>query len=151
MPTAIAARRPLGGIVADEEHNLFELHIEDRSTGYPRRHTLTADFLTTGEYRPLPAATATSGDYLHGALRGRDRAARRRRRATTAAGDADGRRAAASPSAGAQAPRPEEHVTLDSLDALVEYFIAAGKKGSRDQPLQGPRRDEPGTALGRPR
>ena len=40
-------------ILADEEHNLFQLHIEDRSSGYPRRHAITADFLATGEYRAL--------------------------------------------------------------------------------------------------
>jgi len=39
----IAARGRTIGIVADEEHNLFQLHIEDRASGYPRRHTLTAD------------------------------------------------------------------------------------------------------------
>ena len=42
----------------------------------------------------------------------------------------------------------DAEVRIESLDELVEFFIAAGKKGFDDQPLQGPRRDEPGHALG---
>ena len=53
-------------LVADEEHNLFQLLIEDRSTGYPRRHTVTADFLTTGEYRQLSGGYREVQAFLHG-------------------------------------------------------------------------------------
>ena len=40
----------------DDEHNAFELRIEDRAQGYPRRYTLGVDFITSGEYRTLAAA-----------------------------------------------------------------------------------------------
>jgi DNA gyrase subunit B len=39
----------------DEEHNRFSLHIDDRSTGYPRQHTIGVDFATAAEYRALLA------------------------------------------------------------------------------------------------
>src|SRR5262249_24580531 len=39
----------------DEEHNRYLLHVEDRSAGYPRQHTIGVDFVTTGEYRTLLA------------------------------------------------------------------------------------------------
>ena len=62
----IAARGRTIGIVADEEHNLFQLHIEDRASGYPRRHTLTADLLSTGEYRTLANSYRDVAEYLSG-------------------------------------------------------------------------------------
>ena len=39
----------------DEEHNGFQLHVEDRSNGYPRQFTFGFDFVTTAEYRTLLA------------------------------------------------------------------------------------------------
>src|SRR3954447_23589285 len=39
----------------DEEHNRYQLQIEDRSSGYPRQHTIGVDFVTAGEYRTLMA------------------------------------------------------------------------------------------------
>src|SRR6266550_1587924 len=39
----------------DEEHNRYLLHVEDRSNGYPRQHTIGVDFVTAGEYRTLLA------------------------------------------------------------------------------------------------
>ena len=39
----------------DEEHNRYLLQIEDRSSGYPRQHTIGVDFVTAGEYRTLLA------------------------------------------------------------------------------------------------
>jgi len=39
----------------DEEHNCYQLHIEDRTNGYPRQHAFGFDFVTTAEYRTLLA------------------------------------------------------------------------------------------------
>ena len=39
----------------DEEHNRYSLHVEDRSSGYPRQHEIGVDFVTAGEYRTLLA------------------------------------------------------------------------------------------------
>jgi DNA gyrase subunit B len=81
----------------DEEHNRFLLQIDDRSTGYPRQHTIGVDFVTTAEYRTLLAnrrdMPAISGELI-----------------VTASEDSN-------------------EVKLQSIDALVEYFIDAGKKG----------------------
>ena len=43
----------------DDEHQAFALAIEDRSGGYPRHHRVDQDFVTTGEFRTLAAATRT--------------------------------------------------------------------------------------------
>src|SRR5437867_71419 len=39
----------------DAEHNRYLLHADDRSSGYPRQHTIGVDFVTAGEYRTLLA------------------------------------------------------------------------------------------------
>ena len=116
-------------IIADEEHNLFQLLFEDRSTGYPRRYLLTADFLATGDYRGLLGSYRDVRAFLKGPFIVS---------ATSAAPEEE----AAAPGAGApetpaeQAtdtrPRPrgrDEQVTLREVDELVQYFIAAGNKG----------------------
>ena len=112
-------------IVSDEEHNLFQLHIEDRATGYPRRHLLTADFLATSEYRSLLVSYRDVREYLKGPY------------VVSTTGAASEPTEDEPPEAGGDGvpdvrPRArgrEEPVSLDSVDALVEFFIAAGKKG----------------------
>jgi DNA gyrase subunit B len=109
-------------LVADEEHNLFQLLIEDRSTGYPRRHTMTADLLTTGEYRQLSAGYREVQAFLHGPFSV----------ATSAAAASEEDVAEVADAAAEARPRPrarDEQVSLLTLDDVVEYFIAAGKKG----------------------
>jgi DNA gyrase subunit B len=96
----------------DEEHNRFLLHIEDRSGGYPRQHTIGVDFVTTGEYRTLLAnhrdIPAMDGDII----------------VSTASEPADD---------GAEQEKTSKQrpadVHVKSIDELVEFFIAAGKKG----------------------
>ena len=106
----------------DEEHNRYQLQIEDRSSGYPRQHTIGVDFVTAGEYRTLLAnhrdIPTLSGDII----------------VSTAVAEAEEVEAAdattgdAKP-APAKSKMPPPDVTLHSLDDLVEYFITAGKKG----------------------
>jgi DNA gyrase subunit B len=104
----------------DEEHNRYQLQIEDRSSGYPRQHTIGVDFVTAGEYRTLLAnhrdIPTLAGDIIVST-------------AVTEAEEAED----ASPAEGKAAPSksklPPPDVTLHSLDELVEYFIGAGKKG----------------------
>ena len=105
----------------DEEHNRYQLQIEDRSSGYPRQHTIGVDFVTAGEYRTLLAnhrdIPTLSGDIIV---------------STAAAAEADDGEDAtagdAKPSP-AKSKTPPPDVTLHSLDELVDYFITAGKKG----------------------
>jgi DNA gyrase subunit B len=86
-------------VTRDEEHNRYSLRIEDRSSGYPRQHAISVEFVSGPEYRTLLAhsrdipsiageiTVATSGD------------------------------------------EPAGDVKLKSLDELVDFFIVAGKKG----------------------
>jgi len=119
----VAARGRTIDIVADEEHNLFQLHIEDRASGYPRRHTLTADLLSTGEYRTLANSYRDIAEYLSGPYVVASTAA-----PSSENVEQEGETEPATESRSAGRPRAEA-VTIESVDALVEYFIAAGKKG----------------------
>jgi len=97
----------------DEEHNRYLLHVEDRSGGYPRQHTIGVDFVTAGEYRTLLAnrrdIPAFAGDLIV---------------STTGQVSEDGDEPAP---AGRSVRQPD--VTLHSFAELVDFFIAAGKKG----------------------
>jgi DNA gyrase subunit B len=105
-PTRAVAVQP------DEEHNRFRLHVDDRSNGYPRHHTIGVDFVSAAEYRTLLTnrrdLPVLSGEIV----------------VSSAA-------AASTPEEG-EAPAPAAappEVRLQSLDQLVDFFITAGKKG----------------------
>jgi DNA gyrase subunit B len=105
-------------VLPDEEHNRFLLRVEDRSNGYPRPHTIGVDFLTSGEYRTL-LANSRDIPILAGEI--------------LVKSSADGAESEAEPAAAVEPaakskPRTVE-VTLKSIDELVDYFIAAGRKG----------------------
>jgi DNA gyrase subunit B len=129
----------------DDEHNAFYLDVEDRSHGYPRKFVLGVDFITAGEYRTLLAAyreikdirfpvVVKSLDGSHdepvdGGIATADE---------TAIGGAaldDTTKLAAEPkdriaeAVGAKPGKKEADVTLADVDAFVEFFITAGKKG----------------------
>ncbi|MGH9348274.1 MAG: DNA topoisomerase (ATP-hydrolyzing) subunit B [Vicinamibacterales bacterium] len=130
----------------DEEHNAFYLAIEDRSHGYPRQFDIGVNFITSGEYRTLAAAYAAIRDIRFPVLvRATDLPADESVDAGKAAADDtaiggapldDQTKLAAEPkdriseAVGVRpVPRKEPDVTLGDVDAFVEYFIAAGKKG----------------------
>jgi DNA gyrase subunit B len=102
----------------DEEHNRYLLQVEDRSSGYPRQHVIGVDFVTAGEYRTLLAnkrdIPAISGEILVSGAAPAD----------SSDGEADD-----APQIPAKRAAEPEVIRLHSLDELVEYFIAAGKKG----------------------
>ena len=113
----------------DEEHNAFMLSVEDRTGGYPRRHSVGVAFAASAEYRALmarydhvrrlegpmvvstvatPADEADTDDkQLDGAPL--DRATKL---------EADPRKA-----------DKDRDVPIGSFDELVEFFIAAGRRG----------------------
>jgi DNA gyrase subunit B len=129
----------------DEENQAHSLVIEDRSGGYPRHHRVNIDFVSTSEFRVL-AASYQDVDGIKGPIVVRTVASH-------AAGDGDEAGAAANDTAIGGAPldeatklaaepktpdvssmprtgRPKDgDVSIDSLEALVDFFIAAGKKG----------------------
>jgi len=92
----------------DEEHNRYLLHVDDRSSGYPRQDRIGHDVVTTAEYRtllanhrempPFDGEVVVSGD--------------------SADGDGEGAK-----------PAHGTDVRLRSRDELVDFFLAAGKKG----------------------
>ena len=131
----------------DEEHNAFLLAVEDRSHGYPRTFSIGVDFIASGEYRTLLGAFSEIRDVAFpvvvtstgsappevsedGAVPGDGEATADEAASVQAA---DPSAAPNEPSAGGQPSgtrgRKEADATLDDLDAFVEFFIAAGKKG----------------------
>ena len=127
----------------DEEHNRYSLLVEDRSNGYPRQMTIGVDFVTAGEYRTLLASrrdmpvvaggivVTTTAEAIEDAA---DVAGETAASDGTAIGGApvdEATKLAAEPRDRQRKPgkdKPSE-VRLATLDELVEYFIAAGKKG----------------------
>jgi DNA gyrase subunit B len=135
-------------VARDDEHNAFELEIEDRAQGYPRRYRIGVGFIASGEYRTLAAAYREVQDLRFPVVVAtgtgvRDEATPEDEGIATtdetAIGGAtidDLTRLAAEPprpAADAAAPaargRREADVTLNDIDAFVDFFIEAGRKG----------------------
>jgi DNA gyrase subunit B len=115
-------------VARDDEHNVFALHIEDRSPGYPRRYEIGVDFITSGEYRLLVSAYREIQDIKFPVVV----------TSSAATPDEEPEEAAAAPEAGGEsAPAPaatprarkEPDTTLHNVDEFVEFFVAAGRKG----------------------
>jgi len=124
----------------DDEHNAFVLTVEDRTQGYPRSYTIGVDFITSGEYRTLLAAYREIRDITFPVTVKASGAPEEAAPEDDGGVPGDGAGAVdGSPDAGRQATdektsaparaRKEADATLDDLDAFVEFFIAAGKKG----------------------
>jgi DNA gyrase subunit B len=133
-------------VTRDEAHNVFALTVEDRSQGYPRRYEIGVDFITSGEYRTLVAAYREIQDIKFPVVVRGGAAAREEAPAeeTGAAADESAigggpidelTKLAAEPRPSTDVPTPgsrgqkDAHVTLPDVDAFVEFFIAAGRKG----------------------
>jgi DNA gyrase subunit B len=128
----------------DEEHSLFKLDFEDRNGGYNRNLTMSSDTVAAGDFRTLanifreikelqwPATVVTQEGGVEesaaeAAEEGPDEAASAiQDQALAKLG------AARIPGAGAggtrAAARPAD-VTVATSDDLVDFFLAAGKKG----------------------
>jgi DNA gyrase subunit B len=138
----------------DEEHQAFALAIEDRSGGYPRHHRVDQDFVTTGEFRTLAAsyqdvkgirgpmivkttAAGSSSSEADDGVEAEDGTAAANDtaiggapldEATKLAAEAKTLDASAGPKPPHKAARDAD-VRVESLDELVEFFTAAGKRG----------------------
>jgi DNA gyrase subunit B len=112
----------------DEEHNRFQLHIDDRTSGYPRTYTVGVEFINSVEYRTLVAnrrdMPKISGEMIVRTVAPVVEEVTDDLAATDAAPAATSPAPAARPSA-----QPPADVRLQTIDAVVDYFIAAGKKG----------------------
>ena len=127
----------------DEEHNAFRLRIDDRTAGYPRQNDVGVEFVEAPEFRSLAGAhelirglRAPMVVVATGAKAGSAVAERPPEDvAAEASGPADD--GAAVEAAGTSGPEAAEsapangnrEVPIESLDALVDFFIAAGKRG----------------------
>jgi DNA gyrase subunit B len=124
----------------DEEHNRYLLHVDDRSSGYPRQHTIGVDFVTAAEYRTLlnnhRDIPALNGEVV---VTGAPEPAEEpdvpvASSDGTAIGGApadEATKLAAEPPDRQRKPAKEKlpEVRLQSLDDLIDFFITAGKKG----------------------
>ena len=103
-------------VAPDEEHNAWYIAIEDRTNGFPRRQTVGVDFVETAEYRTLLRQHRAIGQ-VRGPL------------VVAALNESGG----AADNGGGDEARPaaarDGAVTVDSIDELVEHFIAAGRRG----------------------
>jgi DNA gyrase subunit B len=134
----------------DEEHQAFAIAIEDRSGGYPRHHRVDQDFVSTGEFRTLGASYKDVRD-IRGPMIVRSLAAQELEpddeqpdagggattndtaiggapidEATRLAAEAKPLDASSMPKG---RPPKDAEVQIGSLDELVEFFTAAGKRG----------------------
>ena len=130
----------------DEEHQAFGLVIEDRTGGYPKYHRLDLDFVLTTEFRtlansyhdvkaikaPMIVKTTAAGVDSAADDAAADELGQAAAADTTIGGgtidDATKLAAEAKPSKEAP-PSKAQQFKVESLDDLVEFFIAAGKKG----------------------
>ena len=135
-------------VVTDEEHNAFALHVEDRAGGYPRRHTVDINFAALAEYRALLASfrdddvRALDGPLVVSTVS----APQEPVSGGTDANDSDvadegGAAVDATNIGGAPVDRStklaseprvsdkDQDIRIESIDELVEFFIAAGKRG----------------------
>ncbi len=127
-------------VVEDPEHQAFAVVLDDSTAGYVRRHRLDIDFVTTGEFRTLSSVYQDVRDLMIGSVTIRTETA-----TTTAAEVEDPETAQAETTdgqgdePGSAAPVPSTTPApgadggsdrrVESLDDLVEYFVAAGRRG----------------------
>jgi DNA gyrase subunit B len=108
-------------VVEDTEHLARAVVLVDRTAGYARTHRLDLDYVTTGEFRTLMNAYQDVRDLMAGPVTIR----------TAARPTEDVRE---EETADATTPTPAPNVAagdrrVESLDELVEYFVAAGRRG----------------------
>ena len=124
-------------VQTDDEHNAHAIVIEDRSAGYVRQTIVGVEFVTAPDYRALASSHAAVKDFL-GAVVIRTLDGKPDPEAEVeevAEADAPATGDIADVVARAQtAPKTvkvtkDADVRIDSMDALIEYFLNAGRKG----------------------
>jgi len=139
----------LAVVVDDAEHRAFAIELEDRSAGYGRRHRLDLDFVTAGEFRTLAAAYVDLRALVSAPVTIRTAKAASANATDTPDDETEDLPAtdserpttiediddvvkiatAAAPADGATPPADRNVATASTLDELVDYFIAAGRRG----------------------
>jgi DNA gyrase subunit B len=121
-------------VTVDPEHQALAVQLDDRSAGYGRRHRLDLDFVTTGEFRTLAAAYQEVRELMMGPVTIRTTGVVE---AEPGEPEEDATPGAAPPvptpdipgDSKAKSARPDADQRVESLDELVEYFVAAGRRG----------------------
>ena len=151
LADALNTKTRSASVQPDEEHQAHSIVIEDRSGGYPKHHRLDLNFVTTGEFRTLANSyqdvkdikgpIVVKGSAVSEADEASAEDAGQAAAGETAIGGApldDATKLAAEPKvpdassmpgAVKAAAKKESDVNVASVDELVEFFIAAGKKG----------------------
>jgi DNA gyrase subunit B len=147
LADALNAPMRSAGVQADEEHQAYGVVVEDRSGGYPRHHRVDLDFVTTSEFRALAGSyqdvKEIRGPMIVRTIANAQLADGDQAGATaneTAIGGApldEATKLAAEPKSPDVSSMPkapagkgkDAEVRVETIDDLVEFFIAAGKKG----------------------
>jgi DNA gyrase subunit B len=147
LATALATPTRTVTVRPDEEHNRYLLHVDERSNGYPRQHSFGVEFVTTAEYRTLLSnrrdMPTIQGDIIVTSLKDASTDGPDDVQDELPAAASDGTAIGGAPADEATrlASEPKDRqrlqggrdkmaeVRLLSTDELVDYFIAAGKRG----------------------
>jgi DNA gyrase subunit B len=128
-------------VLSDEEHSRFQLDVNDRTNGYPRHHTIGVEFVSTAEYRTLLSnhrdMPAFDGAIMVSAIASTPDEPEEETPVVSSDGTTIGGAPADEATRLAAEPRErtrkatgdQTDVTLHSIDELVDFFFAAGKKG----------------------
>jgi DNA gyrase subunit B len=116
-------------VTRDDEHNVFALHIEDRSQGYPRRYEMGVDFITSGEYRILASAYREIQDIKFPVVVTTSDAPQEESPSEDAAPGEGQESVPVETQIPALRSRKEPDTTLNNVDEFVEFFVTAGRKG----------------------
>ena len=130
--------------VKDDEHNIWALHVDDRSFGYSRLDTIGVDVVTSPEYRMLQASYGEIGALARGLRQGGVvvRLATAQAEEPAAVDDAEDATpetpdtveafaefAAQAPTVAPVKALKDGPVTLTSLDTFIDHFLVLGRKG----------------------
>ena len=128
LASELSSPTRMTSVGTDEEHNALVLHVDDRTGGYPRRHSVGVDFVMLAEYRAL-LGSFEDGDIrtLDGTLVVSSVAAPRG--AVSEADDKDDSGEDEAVAAESRDGHKGQDVQIESIDELVEFFITAGKRG----------------------
>ncbi len=132
----LAAHLAQPGIVAtvidDPEHQALAVQISDGTAGYDRRHRLDLGFVGGAEFRTLATAYEDVRELMMGPVTIRTVGATQADEpepAETAEGAADAEAPQATARPAADGKDKDADRRVESLDELVEYFVAAGRRG----------------------
>jgi DNA gyrase subunit B len=139
---ALAAHLRVPGIetsiVEDSEHQALAVLIEDKSAGYSRKHRLDLDYVTTGEFRTLAAAYQDVRELLSGPVTIRIGAIAEPEAAEDTEGTEGTKETGAAEKSAVPAPaKANGDQRVESRDGVVEFLVAAGRRGLSIQRYKG--------------